>query len=108
MLDQAYRAEQEGKIFCRYCPSVLSNKDSLRNHRLRYKGRVGDAVASNNDLYGYKKKRNQKSAVKAAVVSGARDMGESPTSNLKESLFLEMLEDSSDLPSFTQWNRTMQ
>ena len=87
---------------------MLSNKDSLCNHRLRYKGRVGDTVASNNNVYGCKKKRNQKSAVKAAVVSGARDMGESPTSNLKEALFLEMLEDSSDSPSFTEWNKTMQ
>ena len=84
---------------------MLSNKDSLRNHRLRYKGRVGDDVASNSDVYGCKKKQNQKSAVKAAVVSGARYMGESPTSNLKEALFLEMLEDSSDSPSFTEWNK---
>ena len=57
---------------------------------------------------GCKKKREKKSAVKAAVVPGPGNTGRSPTNNLKEALFLEMLEDSSDSPSFTERNKTMQ
>ena len=95
-------------IACIDCRAVLSIKNSLTNHKLICKGRAENAIASNKNVSGCKKKRNQKSAVKAAVVSGARDMGESPTSNLKEASFLEILEDSSDSPSFTEWNKTMQ
>ena len=86
---------------------MLKGEDSLRNHEKRSKGRPGadvnSSVARNasrvkedgpgaagssiNNANGCKKKRERKSAVKAAVVYGAGDMGGSPTNNLKEELF---------------------
>ena len=61
----------------------------------------GVVSPSNNNVSNFKKKRERKNAANAAVVPSAGDLGGSPTNNLKETLFLEMLEDSSDSPSFT-------
>jgi hypothetical protein len=47
----------------------------------------GAGSPSVNNVSGCKKKRERKSAAKAAVVPGAGDMGGSPTNNLKEALF---------------------
>ena len=81
---------------------MLTGDDSLRNHRLRCKGRAGDAVVSTNkNVFGIKKKREKKNAAKAVVVPSAGELGGSLTNNLKEALFLEMLDDSSDSLSFT-------
>ena len=47
----------------------------------------GPACPSKKNVSVLKKKRERKSAFKAAVVPGAGDMGGSPTNNLKEALF---------------------
>ena len=91
-----------GKISCNKISKALTGDDSLRNHRLRCKGRAGDAVVSTNkNVFGIKKKREKMNAAKAVVIPSAGDLGGSLTNNLKEALFLEMLDDSSDSPSFT-------
>ena len=66
------------------------------SHSKNGPGAAGPSVSS---ATGCKNKREKKSALKAAAVPGEGDMGGSPTKNLKEALFLEMLEDSSDSPS---------
>ena len=47
-------------------------------------GAAGPSVSS---ATGCKNKREKKSALKAAAVAGAGDMGGSPTNNLREELF---------------------
>ena len=75
-------------IACQNCSKVVSSKNSLTNHKSRCKGRPGVGA-------------NKFSRVKKDGPNVGRSGG-SPTNNLKEALFLEMLEDSSDSPSFME------